>query len=121
MITTTLKDLMEAQPALERLAAERLPVKSAYRVAKLLRLARPEVDQFVAQRNELVRQFGRPRDNGDIEVTAENREAFFAKVNELAAIEVKFELEPLELAALDGVQVSAADLLALDRFIGGTP
>ena len=121
MITMTLAQVMEAQPALERLSSERLPVKVAYRVGKLLRLVRPEAEQFVNQRNDLVRQFGESKPNGDVEVTAENRDAFFAKVNELATVEVQFDIEPLEIAGLDGCQVTAADLVALDRFLVFTP
>lgn len=121
MITTTLAQLMEAQPALERLAAERLPVKTAYRVAKLLRVARPEIQQFTAQRDAMIREMGFERQlvTGEMvtEVTPANREAFFAKVTELAALEVRLEIDPLEIGALDGASLSATDLLALDRFL----
>lgn len=117
----TLAQLMDAQPALERLAAERLPVKAAYRVAKVLRLVRPEVQQFVDQRNALIRELGAERTTptGDvaIEVTDANRAAFVAKVTELAAIEVRIDIEPIDVGTLDGVQVAAVDLIALDRFI----
>jgi hypothetical protein len=121
MITTTLAQLMEAQPALERLAAERLPVKAAYRVAKVLRLARPEIEQFIEQRNTMIRELGaeRRQANGEttVEVTPANRDVFVAKVTELASLEVTLEIDPLEVGALDGAALTATDLLALDRFI----
>jgi hypothetical protein len=121
MITITLGQLMEAQPALERLAGERLPVKTAYRVARVLRLVRPEIGQFVEHRNDLVRELGveRRTATGEMitEVTEGNRPAFFAKVAELASCEVRLEIEPIEIAALDGVNVTAADCVALDWFI----
>jgi hypothetical protein len=128
MITTTLAHLMDAQPALERLANERLPVKAAYALSKLLRLARPEIQGFTDQRNNLIREFGAERKTSDderaatghdsvFEVTAANRETYFAKVRELAAIEVRFEVEPIAVTGLDGVSISAGELLTLEPFV----
>jgi hypothetical protein len=120
MIVITIAHLMDAQPALERLASTPLPVKTAFQVAKLLRLARPEIQQFTEHRDALIRELGAERRHGAetlIEVTPANREAFIAKVQELAALEVTLPIDPVEIAALDGTSVSATDLLALDRFI----
>ena len=105
-------------------------MKTAYSLSKLLRLARPEIEQFTEQRNTIVRELGAERPTTEleraqsgqataVEVTAENRATFFTKVNELASIEVTFDVQPLSVAAFDGVQVSAVDLLALDPFLVG--
>lgn len=121
MITLSLGSLFDAQPALDRLAAERLPVKTAYRVAKVLRLVKPEIQQFVDQRNALIRELGAertlPTGETTIEVTDANRDAFVAKITELASLEIRLDIEPVDVGTLDGVQVSATDLLALERFI----
>lgn len=118
MITITIAHLMEAQPALERLAGERLPVKTAHHIAQLLRVARPEIEQFVEQRSALIRELGAAREGGNvIEVTAENRAVFFEKVTDLARVELQLAVDPLAIAALDGAELTAADLMALDRFL----
>jgi hypothetical protein len=136
MIETTLGALIEAQPALERLAAARLSVKTAYHIAKLIRLATPELQQFQTQRNALVQTFGAERpataaeraaNQGQpttLEVTPENRPAFFAQVAELVSIPTTLAWTPLAIEALDGVEITAADLLALGPFLtwdGDTP
>jgi hypothetical protein len=120
VITTTLAVLVDAQPALERLAAQPLPVKVAYAVAKLARLVRPEVEHFIQQRNELVRAHGAPA-NGTIEVRPEERDVYVAKVVELASVEVTIDAAPIPLAALDGVRVMAHDLMALQAFVIDPP
>jgi hypothetical protein len=47
VIRVSLRVLLDAQPALARLAAERLPVKLAYHVARMLKAVQPEVDEFM--------------------------------------------------------------------------
>ena len=120
MITMTVAQLMEAEAALNRLAVERLPVRTAHHVAVILRAVKPEIDQFVEVRSALIRELGAARPGGDapvIEVKPEHREAFFARVQELALVELQLPIDPLEIAALDGAELTAADLIALDRFL----
>jgi hypothetical protein len=120
VITTTVAVLVDAQPALDRLAAQPLPVKVAYAVAKLARLIRPDVAQFIAQRNDLIRAHGTEH-NGIVEVPPEHRDVYVAQVAALARVEVTLEAAPLDLAALDGARVTANDLIALAVFVVDSP
>lgn len=126
VIRLTLRELLDAQPALTRLAAERLPVKLAYHVARMLKAVQPDIDEFIAQRNKLVQQHGasRPALSAQerethgaevIEVTAENLEAYRQDIDALTRVEITIEREPLRLTDVE--RITAADLLALGALV----
>jgi hypothetical protein len=124
-ITTTLGTLVQAaEPALTNLAKIRLPAKTAYHIAKLLRAVREETAHFHAERNALVERWGDERDATPIEqkdlgaarlraVRPEHIAEFVAAVEELSALTVEIAVAPLTLEALGAIDVPAADLLAL--------
>ena len=121
MIPTTLGTLAAAAPALGRLAAQPLPVKSAYTVAKLLKLAGAEIDLFTERRNALIQELGETKDSEQgtvVQVTADNVETFTARLTELAGVEVTLAWTPLDLQALpDTITLSPADLLLLGPLV----
>lgn len=132
MITTTLGALVQAEPALGRLLDVRVSMKTAYTLSKLAKLVREETSVYHQQRDALIKELGASREptaaetalgmQGPVtEVTPENRTAFFARVAELAAIPVTLAWTPVELAALDGIPMSGADLLALEPLLVETP
>lgn len=127
-IRTTLGALLEAEPILKRLADVRLSAKTAYHLAKLCRLVGAEVQHFQEARDRVVKELGEERpptpaeaaQNGGqpvTEVTVANRLAFFARVQELAAVGVVIPWAPIALSTLDGVDVSAGELNALGSLI----
>jgi hypothetical protein len=123
MITTTLGTLAAAAPALGRLAAQPLPVKSAYTVAKLLKLAGAEIDLFTERRNALIQELGEEKDGGQgegrvVQVKPHYVPTFTARLTELAAIEVTLAVDPLDVTALpDTITVSPADLVLLGPLV----
>jgi len=122
-------ELVVAEPALAQLATLSLPVKQAYGIAKLLRLVRQEIEHFQAQRHACIQALGVERDPtpdergrfGDqklLSVTAENQEAFTARMQELQALEVTLDLGPIDLEAFGAAQTfTAADLVLLGPLV----
>ena len=128
MIPTTLGLLVQAEPALGRLLEQRVPMRTAYHLSKFAKLVRAETLVYHEQRDALIRELGAPREPTDAErakgiqgpvteVTPANLPAFLAKVQELAAVPVTLEWTRLNLSTLDGIQVSGADLLALEPLL----
>jgi hypothetical protein len=128
-ITVTLGDLMRADEAFPRVLAKLLG-KSAYHVAKLARLAAPEIAHFKSERDRYITDLGtmreltpaemqahglQPGPDGTIPtgrvVTPENQAAFAARMTDLAAIMVTIPWGPIPLAWLDAV--SGEDIEAL--------
>lgn len=115
---------------LVRLADVRLPAKTAYDVLKLCKLASERVAEFTELKDKAIVELGEEREptpeeaqrNGGkpvMEVTPENRLAFFTRVQELAAVEVTIPWKPLALDALGDVEVSADELNALGVLLEG--
>ena len=131
MITTTLGALVQAEEALGRLAAQRLPIKAAYQLSKLLRLVPAETKHFHEQKNAFVKELGKERDCTPLErqrhgptiteVTPENRAAFFAKIEELSTLAVALDAQTVPLADIEDITISAADLIALEPFTAEPP
>lgn len=125
-IQTTIGALVEAEPALAKLATLKLDAKTRYHVVKLARLVSQEVrEHFTEPRNEAVKEYGAEREPTEsekvtfgpqkvTEVRPEHKPQFFARVNELAAVPVTIPWGPLTTAMVDScTDVTAADLLAL--------
>jgi hypothetical protein len=125
-ITMTLRAVLEAQPALDRLAGEKLPVRLAYHVAKLVKLVRVEVEDFNAQRFKLVKEYGvtRPATEAErpvhgpevIEVPPEKIAAFQQELATLVDEPVTFDRAPLSITDTFP-NITAADLVALGPLV----
>lgn len=127
---TTLKVLANAEPALRRLAAQKVSVKPAYHIARLLDVVRGETAEFHKQHDELVRRLGKERPltsdeqktigtgvTSMIEVTPDNREEFAKKLAELEAIEVTIDKWLMTIDLLEGFAVSADDIASLGPLV----
>jgi hypothetical protein len=127
MITTTLGALVRAaddQPervsAWTRLTERSWPVRLAYRMAKLTKLIRAEVSAYNDIRIAIIKELG-VESNGNWAVTPEQWPTFTERMSELLLQSVTIEWEPIQLAELGAVDISAADLDALDVLVVGEP
>lgn len=131
MITTTLGILMTAEPALGRLAEQRLAPRHSYGLAKLVEAVRAETARFTAERQKLAEQFGTAREATAeeratlgarvITVPPEHMAPFAAGVSELAAIPVTLPAPPFDLAWCNGDAITARDILDLGPLVTFTP
>jgi hypothetical protein len=127
LIEVTLGYLAEAEPALARLAAEKLPFKTAHALAKLAKAVADETKYFHEQRNALVKEHGEVKPGGApdeilVGPTMAGWRAFVAKVNELVGVPVTLALDPIDLTTLDPkvldrLETSANDLIVLGPFL----
>lgn len=90
MLQTTLGQLVNSWASINKLMECELPPHASLRLARFVRVALPEWEQFEQKRQELIKKFGEAGANGDLVVTAENMPEFTKQLNKLLA-------EPLEL------------------------
>jgi len=124
-VTVTLRQIMDAQTALQALTVQQLPVKQAYHLARLIRACEPEVRQFNEQRNALINTHGRERPateaerpmHGEtvIEVEPEQFVIFREKMAEL--LETEVTLDRPKIALNGSLQITARDVLTLEPFV----
>lgn len=129
-MTTTMGALLQAEGVLERLGTERVPARVAYHLAKLTDAVRAETKHFHERRRALITELGQERPptpaeaeaSGGapvIEVTAENREAFASRVNEIAEVAVSIDKWLLTIDLLDAFTLSSDDVRALGPLVTG--
>jgi len=120
-IKTTLGALGLAEPALERLAGEKLSFQTAYRISKLKKAVAEETKHFYEERNALVKKYGSTNGKGPDDVTvspsSEHWATFVKEVTELAEVPVTIPLWPIDLTKIDDLKITAADLLLLDSLV----
>jgi hypothetical protein len=124
-MTVTLRQIIEAQNAMQSLVVQQLPVKQAYHLARLIRMCEPEVKQFNEQRNALIKEHGKERlategerpMHGDTvhEVSPDQLPIFRAKLQEL--LETEISLDRPKIVLNGTLQITAAELMALDPFV----
>lgn len=132
-IETTLGAIVDAWPALGRIAGRNLPILVAYHVKTLCRLLEPEAEKFNECRLAAVKELGRKRksteaeraDGWEDEITVveqgPNKVEFIKRINALRAQKVTVRAFPVPLALLGDADMTAADLLVLEPFVNGAP
>lgn len=90
MLQTTLGQLVNSWASINKLMECELPAHASLRLARFVRVALPEWEQFEAKRQELIKRYGEAGANGDLVVTPENMPEFTTQLHKLLA-------EPLEL------------------------
>jgi len=116
----TLNELVHSLPALATLAEKEMPAKTAYRVGKLLRKMKSEVDEYNKARNALLLKMGTPLENppGTFSIPPENRQSF--RDEEDALLNESVELNGVALIALSSIshlEIAPSTLADLQPFI----
>ncbi len=115
MISTTLGELANAEPALKRLSEIRLPIKVAYQLGKLIRLAGVELADYHTRRDTLIRQLGEPNpaDPTQVIVTPANMPEFVKDMTSLGGEPVELSTTPLSIDSLGDIDITPIELLTL--------
>lgn len=109
-----LGQLVNAQPALERLAQTPLKAQTAYRLRLLIQQIRPLLTAYEETRVALVKELGTADERGNFQVTPENHPAFQAQMEPMLGEAVTLDFKPLRIEDLGDTAVTAAELMALD-------
>lgn len=112
---TTIAKLVNLSPALKRLSAEPLPVKTSYALAKMIKKVQSELEIYDSERIKLCEKYGSKNKQGSYDIEESKMQAFNSDYKELLLQEVESDFEPITLP--DNITISASDLLALEEFI----
>ena len=112
-MTTTFGKIIGAREALQALSNERLEIKEAVALARLLRRLDEELRLFEAQRMKLLREFGTEQDGG-ITIEDGKKAAFEERLRALLDVSVEIDGEKIGVTT---DKTSAATVLATEDFI----
>lgn len=112
------------QAALRKLAAEELPLRTAFSLRGIIKQANDELAKYDEVRADALKRLGDKKEdgelnvdeNGSVKLSEENMKSFVEQLNQLLAADVP--MQAIKLADLGTkLNVSATDLLTLDSLI----
>ena len=112
-----LKNIVDARPALQKLASEDLTIKTLYKVKKLMERLDKEIEFYNSERNKAIEQLCKREDGTKYIIPDENREALNNRLQELSDVTVEPTIEPLVIFTDENIRLSYRDLKALEGII----
>ena len=109
--------VVNALPALQKLANENLTPKTLYWVSKLLRKLEKEIDVFNTSRTKLLKDLGKEIEPGKYKIPDDNIPEFENRFNELMDIDIEETFNIVKIPTTEDIKLSYNDLQALDGFI----
>lgn len=107
------------------LAQRKLPVKAGFAIAKNLNKIESILNIYNKERQKIVDEYCEKDEEGKLKINKDNsyiikdglRDEFNTKLEELLDIENKVEIHKFDLSILDGVEISVAELQAVEYMI----
>lgn len=120
-----IKELFELQALCEKISNKVLPVKLAYKFAKIARFAEEEINFYRKQHALYLNKYGERDENGkfvfnlsnNIKIISGLEEECKDKFLELETMEIELPDIRFSLEELESVQLTIKDMIILDSFI----
>ena len=113
----TVKELLDLKPGLEKLIAQDLPVKVAYKVSKILKKLQSEYELFDSRKMVLFEKYGEKKEDGNVQVKNEHIAAFNKDFGEMVEIEIEADISKIKVEDLEGATMSSIDMVNLGVLI----
>jgi len=114
----TLRELIQIDSALGRVLEAPLPIKTAFKFRKIVKLLRTDVQVLEETRKMLIERYSVAEESGRRRLIEDTREEFEKEYQELMDQEIEFDFEPVSINELSSVSLSAKEAFDLERFIG---
>jgi len=102
-------------PALNELILKPLPVKEAYKVAKLAKELREKEEVYREAKTAIFRKYGKEK-NGKIEIMKKNQEKALEEINELIAVKEEYSLKD-KIKLPEDIELSAQQIILLEDLV----
>lgn len=112
-----LGDVVNALPALQKLAGENLTPKTLYWVSKMLSKLDGEINFFNDERAKIAKELGNEVETDKWEIPVENRPEFERRMVDLLNVEIEAEFKVVKLPVTENIRLSYNDLRMLDGFV----
>lgn len=125
MIQVKIADLLNSTETLQKLAQKDFKAKLAWSIARLLKAAEKEIQDFNETRMNLIKKYGSKDDQGEL-ITDEKGncqipdgeiETFTTELNDLLNTEVEITASKIDIALLENLDFTPSDMAALEPFI----
>ncbi|MGN0493524.1 MAG: hypothetical protein ACI4F7_07745 [Acutalibacteraceae bacterium] len=109
--------ILQARPALDKLAGCELSPKYLYRVSKMLSKVNKELKFIDENRNKLIQELGQEISGGEWKVKDENLTEFVKRLNEVLDVDTEEDIPVISIPTTENIKLSYKDLDLLSGFI----
>lgn len=125
MIKISMSDLLNCTETLQKLSQQELKARLALAVARVLKEAEREIQNFNEVRMNLINKFGEKDadgqlitdDNGNCKILPEGVETFSKELNDLITTEVEINANKLKLDDLENLDFTPSQMAMLEPFL----
>lgn len=115
MINLTIKQALNVLPTINELVSVKLPIKAAYKIARITRKLQEQLLDFESQRVALIKEMGVTDEKGNMVVSEERVPAFTEKLNELMPEGISVDVDGITLPELGDVSLTPLQLLIMEQ------
>ena len=125
MITIKMQDLLNSTEILQKLSQKDFKAKLAWSIARLLKAAEKEIQEFNETRLNLIKKYGEHDEGGDLitdengncKISPESVEQFTSELNELVNTEIEINANKIDIELLENTEFTPSDMSLLEPFI----
>ena len=125
MIQVKLSDLVNSTETLQKLAQKDFKAKLAWSIARLLKAAEVEIQNFNDARVELIKKYGEKDENGELisdekgncKIVENFVKEFNEELNELINSEVEINANKINIELLENIDFTPSEMAILEPFI----
>ncbi|MCK5763630.1 MAG: hypothetical protein KAH05_05880 [Clostridiales bacterium] len=114
----TLAEIKSLEDSLSKIFEKDVDIKVAYRLSSVLKRLSEEMEKLEESRIKLIKKYGtEDEETKSMTVLPEQSQIFIETFNDLMQLEIELDFEPILLDDLDGIKLSAKDILGLSSFL----
>lgn len=125
MIKVKISELIDNTEVLQKLSRTSLKAKTAWQVARILKAADKEVQEFNETRMNLIKKYGEKDESnelitdesGNCKIVPEHLVDFTKELNELVNTEVEINANKVTINDLENIDFTPGDMVQLESFI----
>lgn len=124
MITITVQDIVSSINTFKAIAAQQLPVKTAYSIARLIKEIDRENEIFISARQSLINKYGQRdedgnliSEDGNLYIQKDKIQIFKEELQELLNSEIELNAEKISVENLGDVQLTSLQVSEILAFI----
>ena len=125
MIQVKISDLINSTETLQKLSQKDFKAKLAWQIARLLKSAENEIQEFNTTRMNLIKKYGEKDENdelitdekGNCKINADMTEEFSKELNELIDTTVEINANKINIELLENIDFTPSEMAILEPFI----
>ena len=125
MIKLSMNDLLNCTETLQALSQKELKARLALSIARILKEAEREIQNFNEIRMNLINKYGEKGEDGQLvtddknncKILPDGRSAFQKELNDLVTTEVEINANKLKLSDIESMDFTPSQMVALEPFI----